>query len=118
MKKCFLSIFLVSISMWAFASPTDEISHLLKYVESTDCTYERNGDSYSGVEAMKHITRKYQYFSEDIETAEDFIKYSATKSKMSGKYYMVYCADQKPVKSSDWLLAELKRYRAIRGGSN
>ncbi|PCK08137.1 MAG: hypothetical protein COA42_10850 [Alteromonadaceae bacterium] len=86
--------------------------HLLAFVESTDCSYERNGDMHSGIEAVKHINKKYAHFSKRISTAEDFIKHSATKSKMSGKYYLVHCTNKAPVKSRDWLLTELKRYRS------
>lgn len=96
-----------------FASSQDEIDHLLGFVGETSCTYERNGTMHKGSEAVKHIKRKYNYFSDDIKTAEDFIKYSATKSTMSSKYYQVHCPDQPTIKSKDWLLSELKRYRAV-----
>lgn len=112
LKKHLASILLVTLSAVALASPADEIGHLLAFVESTGCTYERNGEMHSGTEAAKHINKKFKYFSGDIETAEDFIKYSATKSKISGKYYKVHCGDQPPLKSRDWLLAELNHYRS------
>ena len=102
----------VSTCATALASPTDEISHLLAFVRATDCSYERNGDRHSGIEAARHIDKKYEYFLDDIETAEDFIQHSATKSKMSGQVYIVHCSGQPPVTSSDWLLMELKRYRS------
>jgi len=95
----------------AFGSTQDEINHLLKYVESTSCSYERNGSTYTGLEAVKHIKKKYSYFSGKIKTTEDFIKYSATKSTMSGKYYNIYCKNKDSVKSKDWLLIELNSYR-------
>ncbi len=89
-----------------------EIDHLLTFVQTTACQYERNGTVYSGVEAVEHIQKKYDYFKDDIESTEDFIKYSATKSKMSGKKYKVHCADAPAQNSSEWLLIELKRYRS------
>jgi hypothetical protein len=95
------------------ASNQDEISHLLNFVASTDCKYERNGTLHNGAEAVKHITKKYNYFKDDIETTEDFILYSATKSKMSGKYYKIHCANQAAIKSRDWLLSELMAFRNI-----
>jgi hypothetical protein len=67
---------------------------------------------HNGKEAVKHIQKKYDYFADDITSTEDFIKYSATKSKMSGKYYKIHCSGKKPVKSQDWLLTELKAYRS------
>lgn len=67
-----------------------EIQHLLNYVASTSCQYERNGTFHTGIEAKKHILKKHRYFQEDITTTEKFIKYAATKSKMSGQYY-IHC---------------------------
>lgn len=103
----FTSIF--SINSYAFIQ--DEINHLLRFVNSTSCSYERNGTRHSGEEAVKHIQKKYNYYIDDIKSTEDFIKYSATKSKMSGKFYKIHCIGNKPVKSSEWLLEELQSYR-------
>jgi len=96
------------------ASTGDEIEHLLQFVKTTSCQYERNGTVHNGEEAVAHIRKKYRYFKDDIESAEDFIKYSATKSKMSGKYYQVHCDNLPALNSRDWLLKELARYRASR----
>ena len=89
----------------------DEIRHLLGFVQSTQCRYERNGKSYDGEEAAKHIRKKYRYFKDEIDSTEKFIELSATKSTMSGKYYMIYCDDGPGVRSQRWLLDELKDYR-------
>ena len=105
-----------SLLMWSFnvfASSQDEITHLLDYVSNTDCKYERNGSLHTGAEAVEHINKKYDYFKDDIKSTEDFIKYSATKSKMSGKYYKIHCGNVKSVNSKDWLMKELQRYRAL-----
>jgi hypothetical protein len=104
-------IFLSTFSLNAFAATHDEINHLLKFVASTDCKYERNGTLHNGKEAVDHINKKYAYYADDIESTEDFIKYSATKSKMSGKYYKIHCTNKSSMKSQDWLLAELMVYR-------
>mgnify|MGYP000208564966 FL=1 len=93
------------------AAPQQEIEHLLGFVKTTPCQYERNGTLHTGLEAVEHIQKKYDYFEDDIETAEDFIRYSATKSKMSGNKYRVLCGGQKPIYSQDWLLKELQLYR-------
>jgi len=88
-----------------------EIQHLLAYVKSTDCQYERNGTQHTGVEAVEHIKKKFDYFLDDIKTAEDFIEYSATKSKMSGRKYKVHCKGMSEQTSHDWLTKELQLYR-------
>ena len=109
-----LLILLSTFSLNVFATTQDEINHLLVFLESTDCRYERNGTLHNGAEAVEHIKKKYSYFSDDIKSTEDFIKYSATKSKISGEYYKVHCINKLPINSHDWLLRELKAYRKVK----
>ena len=92
-------------------SQKPEVEYLLKFVETTDCEFERNGKKYNGERASKHIKRKYKHFRDDITTTEEFIEYSATFSTRSGKPYLVYCSDSNPVESSTWLLEELAQFR-------
>jgi len=66
---------------------------------------------HSGKEAVKHIKKKYNYYIDDIASTEDFVKYSATKSMISGNHYRIHCKNELPVKSSVWLLSELESYR-------
>ncbi|MEH6557636.1 MAG: DUF5329 family protein [Oceanicoccus sp.] len=110
LSKIFI-ILLSTLSLNVVASTQDEINHLLRFVTSTDCKYERNGTMHNGKEAVEHINKKYEYYFDDIESTEDFIAYSATKSKISGKYYKIHCSSKAPVKSRDWLLSELEVYR-------
>ncbi|VAW58253.1 hypothetical protein MNBD_GAMMA11-2826 [hydrothermal vent metagenome] len=91
----------------------DEVEHLLDFVKKTECLITRNSTEHKGESAAEHIRKKYDYFSDDIKSAEDFIEYSATKSTLSGQYYTVSCAGKKATKTKDWLLAELKRYREV-----
>jgi len=95
----------------AVADTRQEIDHLLSFVEQTPCTYERNGTFHNGPEARDHINKKYEYYRKKVKTAEDFIKYSATKSMMSGKRYTIACPGKEVVYASDWLLAELQAFR-------
>ncbi|WP_210247080.1 DUF5329 family protein [Aliikangiella marina] len=114
MLKLITTLFLLSLSQIASADMQSEIEHLLGYVKSTDCVYERNGKKHNGAEAHKHILRKYDYYEDDIESTEDFIKYSATKSNMSGKFYLIHCPNQPTLTSQAWLLQELSEYRQER----
>jgi len=78
-------LFFTLLSIFSFlspASPIDEINHLLYFVEVSDCTYERNGTFHKGSAEVKHINKKYHSFADDISSAEDFIKRSATKSTL------------------------------------
>ena len=97
----------------ASANNNDEINHLLNFVENTECIYIRNGNEHKGPEARTHIQKKYDYYHDDIKSAEDFIKYSATKSLLSGSRYKVDCPNEKQQFSDDWLLSELKMYRSL-----
>ncbi|AZZ96165.1 DUF5329 family protein [Pseudoalteromonas sp. R3] len=107
-----LSVFLFgTVLLTAESSSISEINHLLMYVAKTQCRYERNGTLHTGAEAVEHIQKKYEYFSDDIGSAEEFIQYAATKSKLSGKHYQVHCDGQPPLTSKDWLLDELSTYR-------
>jgi len=103
-------VFLVSSPLTP-AAMQDEIQHLLRFIESSGCEFERNGTVYDSKEARSHIERKYDYTKSRVDVTEDFIKYAATKSSMSGNKYQVTC-DGKQQTSADWLHNELSRYRA------
>lgn len=92
----------------------DQIEHLLTFVSTSPCKFMRNGTWYEASEAAKHIRKKYDYVLGKglVDSAEDFIKYSATKSSMSGKKYRVQCGQEPEIESSEWLLTELSSYRA------
>ena len=91
-----------------------EVEHLLKFLKNSSCEINRNGKFHKGNEAVSHIKRKYEYFRDEIDTTEEFIEYTATKSTMSGKYYLVKCGDGEAVRTKEWLLNELKSYRQNR----
>ena len=115
MKKYFLAIVLLVTSIANADVPPEtqhEVQHLINFVSNSSCQMVRNGTYHDGPEAIKHIQKKYKYYRDDIRTTEQFIEYSATKSTLSGKYYLVKCGSQNPVKTRDWLLQELKKYRA------
>jgi len=95
----------------------DEVDHLLEFVRTSHCIMKRNGDKHNSDKAADHIESKYDYFRDDIKNTEDFIKYSATKSTMSGKYYTVVCPEKKEIKSEKWLLDELSRFRFVSSSS-
>ena len=98
-------------------SPAEvEIQHLLELMENSSCQFFRNGKVYTGAKASQHVRRKYDYFKDKIKTAEDFVRYSATKSEWTGKVYTVRCAAKEPRPLSDWLLEALNRFRAEEEG--
>ena len=87
-----------------------DVDHLLGFIETSDCTFLRNGRAYDAQEARDHIQKKYNYAKDSIETTEQFIEYTATRSSLSGQPYRVNCAGQEQL-SSEWLIGELRRFR-------
>lgn len=91
------------------------IDHLLVYIGKSSCDFIRGGKVHDAGVARAHIQKKYDYFKNKIETAEDFIKLAASKSALSGKSYQVRCPGQnKNINSAIWLQEELANYRTRR----
>lgn len=88
-----------------------EIQHLFAFIKASSCEMNRNGTSHKSTDAVEHIQKKYEYFKKKIHNAEDFIQFSATKSTVSGRFYMVTCDGNPPLKAKEWLLGELKKFR-------
>ena len=113
LRYCISFLIIVATVLAPMESRADteiEIKHLIEYIENSKCTFIRNGKEYSTEEALTHIQNKYEYAKRWIKSAEDFIKYTMTKSSMSGQPYTVWC-DGKKILSAEWLTAELKRFR-------
>lgn len=94
-----------------------EISHLLDYVATPGCQFNRNGSWHAGQEARAHLKKKYDYLlKRDLVThAESFIERGATGSSVSGKPYLVRCGGGKAVESAVYMKEELARFRARAG---
>ena len=93
-----------------------EIAHLLDYVATPGCQFNRNGNWHAGTEARAHLQKKYDYLLKRglVTDAESFIVRAASESSMSGKDYQVRCGGGKAVASGVYLREELKRFRAGR----
>ncbi len=89
-----------------------EIEHLLQYIDTSDCSFIRNGKSHDSIDASAHIRKKYAHIKSRIKTTEDFIQYAATKSSLSGRPYQVICNKDK-MATAEWLAQELYRFRGI-----
>lgn len=86
------------------------IEHLLGFIEHSECRFNRNGRSYDADRAYRHVMRKYDYFRDEIESAEDFIELAATRSTRSGDPYRFEC-DGQSIESAIMLTEELERFR-------
>ncbi len=117
-----LSVIVATVAILALALPglaratpdpavAETIEYLIASVSESDLTFIRNGKRYAGSEAAEHMRKKYDYFDDDIVSAEDFIRLAATRSLMSGKPYYVVLADGTRTKTADWLGTRLGEYR-------
>jgi len=91
-----------------------EIDYLVSYLKNSGCQFNRNGEWYSADEAASHLGKKYGYLLKKnmLSSTEEFIDKAATSSSVSGKLYLVKCANEVSVESKAWFNAELSRYRS------
>ena len=82
----------------------------MDFIAASPCAFIRNGVAYDGAQAADHIKDKYDYYRDDIRSAEDFIALAASKSAMSGKPYLVKC-DGATEPAADWINRELAAFR-------
>ena len=87
------------------------IKYLLDYVREADVIFIRNGKEHSPQAAAGHMEKKLEHFRDEIETPEDFIRLTGTKSILSGKPYLVRFPDGEEIKSKEWLEKALEQYR-------
>ena len=87
---------------------------MLARLQSSGCSFNRNGSWYEASEARAHLARKLEYLEDRnlVQTTEQFIARAATGSSMSGKPYLVRCGSAPPVESRAWLTQQLKALRA------
>jgi hypothetical protein len=107
---------IVFFFLWLFspASQADtrcEIDLLLDFIGKSQCNFIRNAEAHDSADARAHIERKYKYAKRWVETTEQFIEYTATKSSTTDEPYRVTCSGREEL-SADWLKRELARLRA------
>lgn len=109
----FLGAAVPAIAAESHATARNEIDHLIGYLASSGCEFNRNGSWYSASSAVSHLKRKYEYLADrDLApTAEAFIERAASESSASGKPYLVRCSGHPEVKSAVWFSAELAKFR-------
>ncbi|GLQ31362.1 DUF5329 domain-containing protein [Litoribrevibacter albus] len=114
-----LSVVTLLLPLYGYASDLNpetekQINHLLSFVSASSCKFMRNSTWHEATDAADHIKKKYDYVLGKglVDTPEDFIKYSATKSSLSGRKYKVKCGAEPEIESSEWLLTELALFRS------
>lgn len=100
----------LSSSVWAADQADTEVQYLLGYVESSGCTFHRNGSDHDSADAADHLRLKYKRGGKYASTADQFIDRLASESSWSGDKYTVTC-DGKTQLSGQWLHFALDEYR-------
>ena len=113
----FLLIFGVAAACHAATlSPTvrAEIDALLSRLETSSCTFNRNGTWYPATEAKAHLLSKLKYLEDRgaVQSTEQFIELAASSSSTTGQPYLVKCGNGAPVQSGKWLSSELQAIRS------
>ena len=87
-----------------------DVQYLLSFVQTSGCTFVRNGSAHESADAADHLRLKYDRGSRYVKSAEQFIDRLATESSWSGKPYTVTCGDHTQP-SADWLYQALETHR-------
>jgi Family of unknown function (DUF5329) len=90
--------------------PAEEarIEYLLAVVASLHgAQFIRNGTAYDSAAAVKHLRTKLGVAGSHVKTAEDFIRYCASASSVSGKPYEIRFPDGRVVLSAEFLQQRL-----------
>src|SRR5260221_13647900 len=111
---CALAAAIFSLASPAIAAPPNpEVEALLKFVgELKHETFIRNGDPHTAKEAEAHLRMKWINAGSRVVTAEDFIRYCATKSSLSCRDYLVRYPDGHDEPAALVLTRELHRLRS------
>jgi len=92
------------------AAEKQKIEALIKRVgELKDAKFVRNGSTYEPTTAVRFLRGKWEANDAKVKTAQDFIDNVASFSGTSGKPYLIRFKDGRELKSSDFLLMELKK---------
>ena len=103
----------------ASISETSRIEYLLTVVASMhDAQFIRNGKAYDSASAVSHLRTKLQLAGGRVKTAEDFIRYCASESSVSGEPYEIHFADGRVVLSADFLRQKLLEFDAQNLGAD
>jgi hypothetical protein len=94
------------------------IEYLLAIVASMhDAQFIRNGTPYDSAAAVRHLRLKLRAAGSRIKTAEDFIRYCASASSVSGRPYEIRFSDGRVVRAADFLRGKLSEFDKENEGS-
>jgi len=81
----------------------EKIDRLLQAVETSELTFIRNAQEFTGVVFAAHLRLKLEYSADKPASVGEFIDKIATQSSVTGKPYQVKLADGEIVDAAIWL---------------
>jgi Family of unknown function (DUF5329) len=96
------------------AAETAKIEYLIREVQSLQgAQFFRNGVAYSAAAAGEHMRLKWRMAGTRVASAEDFIRYCASVSSVSGLPYTIRFADGRVVTAAQFLTKKLSEYPRV-----
>lgn len=111
----FLLLALASLPLFAEQADVEQrkIDYLIAEVgQLKDAHFIRNGTEYDVDKAVAHLQLKRRNAGSRVRTAEDFIRYCATGSSMSGEKYRIRFASGEAVDAAVFFEQRLAAYPA------
>ncbi len=93
-----------------------KIDFLIAAIETLgDAKFVRNGTAYDAKTAADHLRLKLKNAGSRVESAEDFIRYCASASSVSGTPYQIRFSDGRVVTSEAFLRQRLSEFPGQQG---
>jgi hypothetical protein len=90
-----------------------KIGYLITSIETLEnAEFIRNGKAHAAKDAAAHLRLKLKKAGSRVKTAEDFIKYCASVSSVSGEPYQIRFADGQTVTAEAYLRQKLLEFKA------
>jgi hypothetical protein len=93
------------------AAERQKIDYLIATIETLkDAQFIRNDTYYTAKAAADHLRLKLRVAGSRVTSADDFIRYCASSSSVSGKPYLIRFADGREVTAEMFLRQKLTEY--------
>lgn len=95
------------ITVWrAAAFETARIAALLEHLATSDVTFLRAGEPYTGAEAADHLRRKLRAAGGQVGTYAEFVERIASRSSTTHEAYLVAPPDGEPIAAAQWIASQ------------
>lgn len=101
-----------ALPLFAADNMDAEIDYLLETIETSGCTFIRNGKEHEPGPARSHLEMKRKRGKRYYDSTEEFIERVASSSSWTGKPYMIRCGSEEPKPIEGWYKQALSDYRA------